>query len=353
MTDDPTDTNDTDDPRDAGGADRPDDTGSTDGSDSTDDDVTIDLDGEADVGTDSATGGQSDGGQPTGDATTVEKAVQEIRREGYKAALLHATVDAVAVLLLIHVVFARVEGATLPSVGPVDGALAVGALAAAVTFGVEMWLRLRWYTLERFEAANPVVADALRTAHEAASTEQASVMARRLYRDVTARLSETDSTAFVHTRWLATSVVLVLLLSALTLGTGIAGVQFSLGPANATDGGGPGGGGPGGPGGGSGSSSGDVQSSDSGRDQLRDGSEVLGDLKEVESGTEEIGANISSGQGSGDGDQSRQIYDEGTGSGDTNVDAQRAGFEDDRNLEDADLVRDYNLRLQARDDDDN
>lgn len=320
--------------------------------DAADTGVTIDLDGEADP-TDDSTGEQPASDQSAGDATTVERAVREIRREGYKAALLHATVDAVAVLLLVYVVFARVEGATLPSVGPVDGALALGAVGAVVTFGVESWLRIRWYTLERFEAANPVVADALRTAHEAASTEQASVMARRLYRDVTARLAETDSTAFVNTRWLAASVVLVLVLSALTLGTGIAGVQFSLGPANATDGGGSGGGGPGGPGSGSGSSSGQVQGDENSRDQLRDGSEVLGELQDVESGTEEIGANISSGQGGGDGDQSRQIYDEGTGSGGTDVDAQRAGFEDDRNLEDADLVRDYNLRLQARDDNDN
>jgi hypothetical protein len=315
--------------------------------------VTVDLDGEADVDAGGATSERSTGTQPAGDASAVERAVREIRREGYKAALLHATVDAVAVLLLCYVVFARVQGVSLPSVGPVSGALAVGAVGAVVTLVVESWVRVRWYTLERFEDANPVVADALRTAHEAASAEQASVMARRLYRDVTARLAETDSTAFVHTRWLAASVLLVLVLSALTLGTAVAGVEFALGPANGTDGSGPGSGGPGGSGGATGASSNQVDGSDSGRDQLQDGSEVLGELRDPPSGTEDISANISSGQGTGGDDRSRQIYDEGTGSGNTNVDAQRAGFEDDRNLEDADLVRDYNLRLQARDDDDN
>jgi len=305
--------------------------------------------------TDGGTASDATDAERPGDAGTIKQAVREIRREGYKAAALHATVDAVAVLLLCYLVFARTTDLALPtieipSVGPVDGALLVAGVGALVTFGTEFTLRTRWYTLERFEAANPVVADALRTAREAADTGRTSVMARRLYRDVTARLSETDGTVFVHTRWLAVSVVLVVLLSGATLGTAVAGVQFSLGGENATAPGGASGGGAAG----GGSGTGAQQAEDSeGDDELQDGEEVLGDLKDVSSGNESVRANVSAGQGSGGEDRSRQIYDEGAGSPDSEIAARRAGFQDDRNLEDADLVRDYNLRLQARDDDDN
>jgi hypothetical protein len=274
------------------------------------------------------------GAEPSGERETIERAVRAIRREGYKAAALHAVVDAAAVFLVVNLLM-RVFAVPLPAVGPVRGgtvaAVGVGLLAGGVEFG----LRVRYYTVERFEAANPVVADALRTARDAARSGDETPMARRLYRTVTDRLERTSAGGFLHTRWLSVSAVVVVLASALTVQAAVAGVTFAPTTTPTDDR----------------STDDSVGGTDNGVSELRNGDDVLGEPKEAAEGREELDVNVSQNSGGGAGDQIDSYEDSGLSAGGDPVAARQAGFAAERNLEDADLVREYNLRVQRDTDD--
>ena len=280
------------------------------------------------------------------DTETIRQAVREVRHEGYKAAFAHSLVDAVVVALAVNLVAGPVLGVTVPGPWPDDAVLAVAGLAGLLAFATEFGLRARQYSVERFEAENPVVADALRTARDATAADTDSVMAQRLYADVTDRLGDTSTTGFVNARVLAASVLAVLVLSGATLGLASVGVDISLdgsgddatnGPTtgttsspNSTDGGG----------------------GQPSRAQLQDGGQVLGDPKDVDSGTEDILANVSTSGGGESGEDTTQYENSGLSADDTSVSAQEAGFDDSETVEDADLVREYNVRLNEDDSDD-
>lgn len=272
---------------------------------------------------------------------TIRQAIKEIRYEGYKAAGLHAIVDAAAVFLLVNLV-ALVFGRTLPPAGPLDGSTGLAAGIALLVFGVEFRLRTMFYTVEQFEATNPAVADALRTARDVANADDESPMAQRLYDDVITRLRRTSAAGFVDTRWLGGAIVVILLVSVLTVQAAVAGLTMSPAGGPATNG----------PENGTAPGGGTVSGTDNGDSRLQDGDDVLGDPKKVDRGSDDLSTNISAGRGGEAGDEEHSYDDSGFSADDDAVAAQRAGFEADQNLGDADLVRDYNLRLNARDSDD-
>lgn len=272
---------------------------------------------------------------------TIQQAIREIRHEGYKAAGLHAVVDAVAVFLLVNL-GVLVFGVSLEPVGPLDGSTVLAAGIGLLAFAVEFRLRVYFYTVEQFEAANPEVSEALRTARDAAEDADLSPMARRLYDDVITKLQRTSAAGFVDTRWLGGSVVVTLLVSVLTIQAAVAGITLTPAagpPSNDT-------------GNGTGPAGGPVSSTDNGDSRLQDGDSVLGEPKDVDQGTDDLAANISAGRGGEEGDEEHSYDDSGFVADSDPVAAQRAGFDAERNLGDADLVREYNLRLNARDSDD-
>ncbi|WP_336000123.1 DUF7502 family protein [Halorientalis halophila] len=266
---------------------------------------------------------------------TIERAIRAIRREDRKAAALHAVVDAVAVFLVANLL-ARALEFSLPAIGPLRGATLVAAGVGLLVGTIEFWLRVRGDPVERFEAANPVVADALRTARDAATEAQDTPMARRCYRDVTERLQRTSAAGFLDTRWLSAGALVVVLASALTVQAAVAGVAFAP-EGTAPD---------------EGESDDSFVGPDNGRSELQDPEDVLGERKQAAEGRDELDLNVSAGSGGGAGDEVREYEDSGLSAGDDAVAAREAGFAADRNLEDADLVREYNLRVQAGDSDD-
>jgi len=275
----------------------------------------------------------------TEDIGRVEAAVREIRREGYKAAALHAIVDGVAAFLLV-VLVGIVAPVEPPAVGPVTVATVAAAVVGLAVVVGEFWVRIRFYTVERFEADNPNVAGALRTARDAAADGNESPMARRLYEDVTGRLSETSSLGFVQVPWLAVSVVLVFVFGFAVVNAAAVGFVIGGPGANATDDGStPFGGDP-------------NAGTDNDTVELQNGDDVLGRVKPVDSGDEEIGANVSGASGGDQGDDTDNDYgDRGLAEDSDGIGAERAGFSEGDEVDDADLIREYNLRLQARDDD--
>lgn len=264
-----------------------------------------------------------------------EAAVDAVRREALKATLVVSAAEATCVLLALNLV------ASLAGVPILDRPVGTGALAGtpvpaptvgnclavaggAVAFAVAVRLRRRHSAVERFEAANPGVAEALRTARDALEGDREGPMASALYRDVLGRLREASGTALLDTTRLTAVVLLAFVLSASTVGTAVVGIDVAgpaTGPDGSVDGGGP--------------------AREAGTPvDLNDGDAVLGEETNVSAGEENVSADVGAGPG-GEGERNWS-YDRSPGAdGDGVVQPERAGYADAERVEEADLVQRY------------
>jgi hypothetical protein len=292
--------------------------------------------------------------RPAASPDRIRAALAEVRREVRKAALVHAaaegTLVAVVANLLLSLVTPAALAGSLPLPAVVFEALrrvpAVGAVAprtvgvaplvaagvGGVGFVAASLLRLRRPSVERFEAANPSLREALRTARDAVESGGGSdsEMARRLYADVIARLRAASTLELVDARRLTVTVVVVAVVA-------VAGVQVAVVDPD-LDGVLAGGSDPGAA----------VDRPDD--DDLRDGDEILGDAEDVEAGDEIENVTL---PGTGDGTEEGPTAPgggTGGGGGAGEFDSQQAGFAGDERIEDAELVREYNLRIREFDD---
>lgn len=280
----------------------------------------------------------------------LEEALSQIRREGWKAAVVQSVVEATALFLAANLLLAVTDPSwltgrvTLPASAYVaellghTGSLAVpgsALLAAAVgllALLVGMWLRVRRPLVERFEAVNPPVAEALRTARDAVEDGASSEMATRLYADVTDRLTETSSVGLVNVRRIALTLVVIAALSAATTQVAVHGITI---------------------GDGSGDDSVDTTGNESVEfTGLRDGTDVLGESEDVSAGDENISAEVESTGGDQELDD-RETFPGSSGpsgEGSGSVDSQQAGFAQPEQIEDAELIREYNIRIRETED---
>lgn len=264
----------------------------------------------------------------------VEAAIREVRREARKAALLHALVEAAVLGLAVNLLLA--------AFGPVvsrEVRLASVAVVALFALVLGVKLRMRRPLVERFERLNPVVNEALRTARDSRARGSADRMATALYADVLGRLRETSSTGLVDSRRLAVSLVVLLVLSLVTAQVTITGLdigEFEGFDVDTTLGGGGGGGG------------GGATDVSGGTGGLQEGSLVLGEPEDVEAGSEELPVGVDVSGGGGEAEE--RVYNTGGFGDGTAVEAQRAGFAPPEVLEDADLIREYNLQIREEED---
>lgn len=277
-------------------------------------------------------------------ADRMRAAVAAIRREGQKVAVVYAAVDAAAVALLVNVLVQVLPVPLVPdAVGlpafavplfealgvsltdpAVTGAAVVGFLAGICTFGIEVAVRTRRPLVEQFEAANPSVREALRTARDAVEDGVDNRIARSLYADVLDRLRETSSVALLDVRRVGLTLVFVLVLSVASLQVAV--YDLSLG--------------------GVGADAGDATPPDR-YTGLQDPDEILGDPTDVSAGDEDLEARVeTSGEGRGNASEVPRAYDTGGFAASGDVESQQAGFEAAEQLEDADLIREYNLRIR-------
>jgi len=280
----------------------------------------------------------------------VEAALTEVRRESWKAAVVHAVTEAAVVFLAANLLLVTVAPSWLPEriqlpaavaeplvdLLDVSGSLALpgsAALAAAlgvVAFLVGVGVRVRRPLVEQFEAANPPVREALRTARDAVDDDADSAMARRLYADVLDRLGESSGLALVDGRRIGLSVAVVVVLAVATVQVAVLDPSLFEPPVD-TD-------------------SGPSSEPETNYTGLLDGDQVLGDSEAVEAGEEELNASIeSSGGGQDVGEQQQFPSDGGPGGGASSggVDSQQAGFAAPDQVEDAELVREYNRRIRS------
>jgi hypothetical protein len=296
---------------------------------------------------------------PPPEERKIRRALTQIRREGWKMAIIYAVVDATLATLLTNLVAtaagipglpARLSlpGVVLsalrdPGVAPADPTVAsgvvVGLAAGIVVLVVEVAWRVRRPLIEQFEAANPDLREALRTARDAVERGESgrSPMALRLYENVLDDLRAASSVGLLDLRRIALTVVLVAAVSIATIQLAVVDISLAGGgtPEAEPDGG-----------------------TDTEYTGLEDGSSILGEPEDVPEGEENLDASIDTeGSGSGDTDadadvESAAAYDESGFDDSGTVESQRAGFSQRERLEDADLIREYNLRIREDDDDD-
>jgi len=283
-------------------------------------------------------------------------ALREVRQEGKKAALIYAVVDAVLLFLAVNVLLAVLQPAELPAQVAVPrtvtdqlaqaigrsiprvtlpASAVVAAVVGLVAFVGEYGYRVRRPLVEQFEAANPGVAEALRTARDAVDDGADTRMAARLYEDVLDRLRQSSGVALVDTRRLLVTLVVVVALSLATVQVAVVDLDL-LGGAGPTDDGSP-------------------TDRPSEYEGLEDGDAVLGEPEDVQAGDENLTAEIESTGGDEELDGSEQFpsnSDGGPGSGSGAVDSQQAGYAAPEDVEDAELIREYNLRIREQDDSD-
>ncbi|MEF8855985.1 MAG: hypothetical protein V5A16_01040 [Haloplanus sp.] len=311
-----------------------------------------------------------DDAEPPTEARRIRRALTQIRREGWKVAAIYAVVDAAFATLLVNLV-ATVAGGVprLPARLPIPPSIlrtlresgvqlaeptvsstaVVGVAVGLLVFAVEVAWRVRRPVVEQFEAANPALQESLRTARdavgegrhpsssraEAGGADPHSRMARRLYESVLDDLKRSSSIGLLDFRRIAVTVVLITAVSIATIHLAVVDLTLAgLGdtPEAETPGGG----------------------TDSEYTGLRDGSSILGDPEDVPTGEENLDATVdTSGSGGGEGAEaeSAAAYEDSGFSGPDSVESQRAGFTEREQLEDAELIREYNLRIRQESDD--
>jgi hypothetical protein len=278
----------------------------------------------------------------------METALTQIRREGWKAAFIQSVVDAAVLFLAVNLLLAVTDPSWLPepialpadATEPVaellghSGSLAVpGSALLAAAVGVlalvaGMWLRVRRPLVERFEAVNPPVAEALRTARDTVEDGASSQMATRLYADVLDHLQETSSIGLVNLRRIALTLVIIAVMSAATTQVAVYEITIDGGPGDDPV---------------------DTTANESVEfTGLRDGNAVLGDAEEVSAGDENISAQVESTGGDQELDDRESFPATGGPSGGEtgSVDSQQAGFAQPEQIEDAELIRKYNIRIR-------
>ncbi|MDZ7687496.1 MAG: hypothetical protein U5J64_02025 [Halobacteriales archaeon] len=281
-------------------------------------------------------------------AEQILQAEKEIRKEGAKAAALHGTVEATVFFVVVYFVLSVVVSVPLIDAVSVEagveipGALIVSLALALVFLVADAYLVYRRRTLEYFEEVNPQVNEALRTARDAANRGDNNEMAEALYDDVLEKLKTTSSDGFVSMPRIAGSVVLVfavafLLLTA-TLG-GYGGGQSLFSDETTTQGGG---GGEGESEAGGGSGSGEAQ------EELQNADDVLGESGEVSRGANDRNVELDRSGSGGEGGGGTGSVGEGSDmSNRVEVEGQRTEFSPEEEIEDAELVKEYNLRVRS------
>lgn len=266
--------------------------------------------------------------QPDDGVRTMRRALTAVRREGYKAAVIYAALDGtllgLATTLLVTLLHVDVFPRPYPGV-VVGGVGAVGAFV----------YRVRRPLIERFEAVNPEVHEALRTARDTIEADDTSPMARALYADVIDRLQHTSSIGLLDLPRIGARFVLVFALSLAIIQASLIGFELGAGPA--------------GPIAGDGNAvppTGPTPTPGS----LQPGDEVLGEPETITPGGEDLETTLRRQAGAGDDEQQRE-YETGGLSDDGPIEAERAGYAPPDQLENAELIKEYNLRIREERDD--
>jgi hypothetical protein len=280
----------------------------------------------------------------------MRRAITQVRREGFKVASIYAAVDAALAALVVNLLLQVLKPDGVPATipwpraafdaivryagaepGPLQTSIVIGVVAGVVVFVGEFLARTRRPFVEQFEGANPEVREALRTARDTVRAGRDSRMATALYEEVLARLRRSSSIGLVNVKRVFLTVIVISAVSVASIQVAV--VDLDIGDLNDE-----------GPGS-------DPDDRESEYEGLQDASGVLGEPENVTAGEETLNTTLAT-EGGGDdgGDSAPASYDSSGFAGSSDVEGQEAGFAEREQLEDAELIREYNLRIRAEDD---
>lgn len=153
----------------------------------------------------------------------VEEAVTEIRREGLKAAILHAVVESAAAFF-VALAALSIAGFEATLAGQ-DLVYPLSATAAAAYLVGATYVLYRRRTVSRFEEVNPDLREKLRTARDAAEHGDSAPAAEALYGEVLSDLRSASSRGFVDAARLAGSLVVVVAIGVALMSGGVADLR--------------------------------------------------------------------------------------------------------------------------------
>ncbi|WP_065757383.1 DUF7502 family protein [Haloquadratum walsbyi] len=304
--------------------------------------------------TDEVSAEQSRGGIET-QQEQIKRALAEIRKEGFKIAVVYAVVDAAIVTLLINIILLFVGiPLGMPSRVPIPSAIvtilrdtiaititeptiATGAVLGVgiglLIIPIEVGIRIRRPLVDQFAAANPSLQESLQTARDATEANQQSAIVKRLYDDVLKGLNQASSIGLINLRRVATAVVILMILSGATVQLAV--VDLSLDEFGADS---------------AVTVAGDREETE--YSGLKNGSSILGDETSIREGQQTQNATISTSGSDGGGNADRDSPTAYTNSGFSaeDVQTQQAAFDSDEAVQNAALIREYNLAIRDNSD---
>jgi len=267
---------------------------------------------------------------------TMREAIAEIRWEERKAALIYAAVDAAFVGATIGFIGAFVDLRSMVAVDVPAGVspttlLAVGA--SLLVLSVEFVYRLRRPPCDLFESYHFEVDPALRTARDVSTAGHDQPMAQKLYGDVLQELRGASSTKMLRGKRLAVPLLVAMLFSLGTVQLAAVGLDLGAVQDAAT------------------SPNDPSAVMDAGNQpinsELQDGSQVLGNATNVSAGSDPLNATVSATGGSGEGsvnpDNTQSLS---SSAGPSQIDAPRTGFSDPGEIENGELIKEYNIAVR-------
>ncbi|MFB6284732.1 MAG: hypothetical protein ABEK59_12530 [Halobacteria archaeon] len=284
------------------------------------------------------------------DISQVNKAVKEVKREGLKAGLVHASIESAILLIGLVVVISKADPSFIP-----DGSIAVSGVAVSkgslvavgvsfVFFILDVFWIYRRNTVKKFEEFNPEIQEVLRTARDTAKDDIDNPIAQRLYDETIEKLKNSSSAGFISIKRIATTILILLIIALLFAYVTLMGFNYMPGGGFGLQGAGPG------VGQGASGSQGDSSGAASGDKikykGLQDGDQILGEKGNLTTGSNRKTINLSeSGSAEDGGAGGAGSFSSGDGSGPSNpgIDVERSDYQTETNIdrEEARLMREY------------
>jgi hypothetical protein len=285
----------------------------------------------------------------------IKRALSEIRKEGLKIAVIYAVVDAAIATLLVNAISlfvgipsgipARVP---IPSgivtvlqdiagIAVTEPSIATGAVLGVgvglIIIPIEVGIRVRRPLVDQFAAANPSLQESLRTARDATEANRQSTIVKRLYDNVLTGLNQASSLGLIDLRRVATAVVILVILSGATVQLAVVDLSLDEFGADSTV-----------------TVAGDRERTE--YSGLQNGSSILGEETSVREGQQTQNATISTSGSDGGEDRNRDSPTAYANSGFSaeDVQTQQAAFEGEEAVQNAALIREYNLEIRQNND---
>jgi hypothetical protein len=269
----------------------------------------------------------------------IRYALKDIRLEAIKASIFHSLFEGAIVLVISNYLLSNyIEGSIMYSDIEIPLFLVYSIIISLVFIIIDFLITYRSRDIYKMEKDNPRLQYALRTAKEGSDREEEpNIMEKRLYEDVLDELKKSSSKGFVNGKRFVFIFGLMFVMGGVSVGSDYTGFGLSdvgEGLGISSDG--------------NQDSSGSSGSQQNQYDSLQDPDDVLGEEGEVTRGsdTEDIELRQSGSGSSGEEDSQSNYESDNSYPTTSSVEGVRSEYNNEEEIEDSDLVKEYNLRIR-------